>query len=84
MEDVTIPGWATIVFGAIVLPWMVWQTLKTYANEKDTAVNIANVQMLATELTKINNSIDKLDAKLNTFLAKEIALLQTALNRDGS
>jgi hypothetical protein len=87
MEDVVIPGWALIIFGVILIPWLVWLTLRVVSNEKDTAVWSASVNGLSTELTKIYDEIKdgdektearfkEMNSKLDLFIHQEITFLK--------
>lgn len=79
MEDLTIPGWAITAFGVVIVPWLIWLTLKTIQNDKDIAINTANDVKVNDELSKLNTQIEarfnkiderieKLDEKITQFL----------------
>lgn len=92
MEDISIPGWALIIFGVIILPWMVWLTLKVIGNEREIAVNTATDAHVAGELTKIYNMVEKqhtdtrdnfqkLEVKIDMFFAQEVNFFKQMVNR---
>ncbi len=92
MEDLTIPGWAVLALGAVILPWMIWLTKQVNANGKDIAINTANDKHVADELTKIHTAIstsnveskanfNKLEAKFDMFLNQEMTLLKQVAAR---
>lgn len=87
MEEVTIPGWALLVFATIILPWLVWLTNRVNSNDKDIAINTAADIHVTNELTKIYNAIDnqnqnskerfdKMEAKFDLFIFQENSYLK--------
>jgi hypothetical protein len=91
MTDITIPGWALVVFAVILLPWMVYLTLQVIALSKEqgiqTATNSATNNYVAEELKKIydtletnqttvNQRFDQMTNKFDLFLSQEITFLK--------
>lgn len=79
MESLIIPGWALAVgsgLGTLLIGWLVWLTIKTNENEKYIAVNTANDKNVAAELEKIYKSIERIDGKLDTIMANELAFFK--------
>lgn len=90
MEDVVIPGWALVVFGAVLLPWLVWLTLRVTSNEKDSAVRAATLDGLSIELSKISeeikegdekieNRFKEINQKLDLFIHQEMTFLKQVI-----
>lgn len=89
MQDIVLPGWAAIVFGVIILPWMVWLTLMVLSNDKAIAVNTNTDKHVADELQKIYDLIekkgtetkemfDKLERKFDMFVQMESRFFKQA------
>lgn len=92
MQEISIPVWAVGIFGAVLLPWLIWLTRQVISNEKDIAVNTNTDRHVANELKKIYEAIDKsnadmrerftrLDDSITQFMSTEMNLLKQIVNK---
>lgn len=91
MADITIPGWAVYII-PILITWMCLLTKWTFKNKESIAINSATDQKVSDELTKIykaiddnqksfTHSIDKLETKIDNFLAHEMSFLKSFISK---
>lgn len=85
--DLTIPGWAILTMGAIIIPWLLWLTKQGNDNAKDIAINTSTDKHVSDELKKLNDAIekqsaetkgmfDKLEHKIDVFIQREFEFLK--------
>lgn len=88
-SDITIPSWAVAII-PVLITWMALLTVWTFRNREAIAVNSATDQKVSDELDKIykavddnknslNHSIEKLETKLDSFLAQEMSFLKSII-----
>lgn len=82
VNDITIPGWAIGIFFLILLPWMLYLTKGMNDNQRQIDINNSNDKNVTAELKRIYHLIEKMDVKLDGFLAKEYHFMKGMLLKD--
>lgn len=93
--DITIPGWAVIIFsifGGGLVSWLIWLTVAVFNNREAIAVNSKNDENVTKEFEDINKKIDSLksdfkewftmlNSKLDLYIKNENDFLKDMLKK---
>lgn len=82
MNDITIPGWFLATILIIWLPWMIYLTKGMNDNQRAIDINNSNDKNVSSELKRIYHLIEKMDVKLDNFLAQEFHFMKGMLLKD--
>lgn len=84
MNDYTIPAWFVWVvslFCGLFIPWSLWATLQIFRNDKVIALTRQSLATTGEDVKKLDVKFDKMDAKMDLFLAQEIGILKQLAHR---
>lgn len=91
MEDVTVPGWAIVVFTGCVVPWLIYLTIMAFKGEKHQGISDTIDQRMQSDLSRIevklddtkhhiDGSLDKFEGKFEKFENKMDKMFDRAID----
>lgn len=70
-DSITFPQWAMWVMGFIIVPWLVYLTIKAFENDRRIAINTENDKNVSGQITDLKTDLNKRIDKMEDHIEEK-------------